>query len=97
MALEILKLTPRPNGRLLVSQYLLNAGQTYRLATRASVSIITHDGYLLAESTGDIITLKSDALDREMEHRSADYRLLCYLRLTDVDGSVWCSSIEIQR
>lgn len=97
MAFEVLKLTPRPNGRLLVSQYLLNYGQTYKPNTGARVSIITHDGRILAESDDGMITLKSATLDKEMAHRSADFRLLCYLRLVDVDGSVWGSSVEIRR
>jgi hypothetical protein len=97
MAIELLKITPRPNGRLLVTQYLLNHGQTYKLNTGAHVSLITHDGRILAESADGTITLKSATLDKEMEHRSADFRLLCYLRLTDIDGTTWGSSVEIRR
>ena len=96
--METLKLTTRPNGRLLVSQYLINQGQSYRIVSfdDLAVRLTTHAGALLAESKDGILTVDSQMVDMLMTYRPEGYRMLCHIQATRDDGAVWSSAIEIR-
>ena len=96
--MEALKLTTRPNGRLLVSQYLLNQGQQYRVVAfdELNLRLLTPSGGLLAETKDGILTVDSQMLDMILTYRPEGYRLLCQAQALREDGAIWSAAIEIR-
>lgn len=95
--MQKLQFTPRPNGRLEVSQAILNAGTKYALLRPITIKIAARDGSPLAGSENGILDLDTPAVAERLRMRPIGYLLPVAAVLTSEFGEKWVASIDLRK